>query len=138
MNPSESASAERRGLMLRLECRLARQGEVFLASCERLGVSDQGRTEAEARHNLQISLTLFLREFAEQAVLEQVLKERGVQYTSIRADRVLPGVMDDPQVLAEVDVVGVPSVAAVGRNEIRSISVPAYLWAAQGSRPRAV
>ena len=67
------------GLQLRLELfgTVKRQGNWYVAHCPPLDITTQGRTEREAKQNLQEASELFLTSCLERGTLDQALRELG-------------------------------------------------------------
>jgi predicted RNase H-like HicB family nuclease len=67
------------GLQLRLELfgTVKRQGDWYVAHCPPLDITTQGRTEREAKQNLQEASELFLTSCLERGTLDQALRELG-------------------------------------------------------------
>ena len=70
-----------KALLVFVECRAERRGDRWLASCDALGVSDQGESWIEARARLRAALNLFFEDCSQRGVLEKVLDARKVEYT---------------------------------------------------------
>ena len=126
-----SKAARREGLLIDLECTISKPGRTYLAFCEKLGVSDQGRTESEARRNLRTSLTLYLREFKDSDDLRRLLTRQGVPFAVLHAESAWPGVMGSPQFLADIELKQKRGKSSSRTREIRRIAVPTFHWTRQ-------
>lgn len=73
------------GLLIFFECRSEERNGEWVAFCDSLGVSDQGRTLQEAKTHLRHAMNLFLRDCSERGVLEEVLEARQVPHAPIQA-----------------------------------------------------
>ncbi|MFI5399575.1 MAG: type II toxin-antitoxin system HicB family antitoxin [SAR324 cluster bacterium] len=116
-------------MLIDLECTISKPGRTYLAFCEKLGVSDQGKTESEARQNLKTSLTLYLKEFKNSGELRRLLMRQGIPFTILHAESAWPGVMGSPQFLPDIELKRKRGKSSSRTREIRRISVPTFHWA---------
>ena len=74
---------KKEGLYIHVYCRLFKEGDWFVADCETLNMSDQGKTEKDALESLKTTLTIFFEMCAEQGNLFAILKDKGIGYSSV-------------------------------------------------------
>jgi predicted RNase H-like HicB family nuclease len=86
------------GLKFEIQVEIKRKGDWFLASCCSLDVHSQGRTEGEAKINIEEALKLFFISCLERHTFDDVMKECGisvdkkVEYHKEKTNRHLIGV----------------------------------------------
>jgi predicted RNase H-like HicB family nuclease len=63
---------------VRLEARVFKEDEHFVARCDQLKISDQGGSPQEAVDNLSITLELFFESCFRRGTIDRVLEQHGI------------------------------------------------------------
>ena len=61
------------------DIKVIRDGDMWSAYCDRLGLDSFGTTESEARMNLICAITLYIQSLAEKGILFERMKEKGIR-----------------------------------------------------------
>ncbi len=88
-------------ITFRVPIRLAHKGEWVVSHCDAFNVASQGRTEEEARHNIEEALELFLQTAYEMGTLEEIMKECGFSPA-------FSGVIEKDEVAPEEEFLDIP------------------------------
>ena len=66
------------GLYVHLPLRTFKEGDLYLARCDPLEISDQGKTKKQALENLVHTLSLFFATSLVQGTLPKLLQDKGI------------------------------------------------------------
>lgn len=96
---TKSTGTRPEGFYILLRARTFREGEVHIARCDTLKISDQGRTKEEAIENLVRTLGVFFLSCVKRETIWRVLQRYNIVHTRVTTE---------PAASADADVEEVP------------------------------